>query len=137
MSEVDRSMLRANIRWCVRILAGLGERFGNSGLSLASGVDLLVVKVQNVAKLDNFLLTRVTDGSESHSVVTNLNGVSSNSRLAAAFLPPREIGGVVSEAMFLGEGERPENPGSRLSEETAEVKEAASILYEEVARHSR
>ena len=133
-SKDDHSLLRANIRWCLRTLNGLGDRFGNSGATLAAGVDLVVVQVKNVAKQGNFLKTTVTDGVDNYTVVTNLTGVEADSRLAAAFLPPREIGGTVSEAMFLGSGKRTEAPGTVLSEEQVDAKEAAGILFEEVAR---
>jgi len=130
-SKDDHSLLRANIRWCLRILNGLGNRFGNSGASLASGVDLVVVQVKNVAKQGSFLKTIVTDGADNYTVITNLTGVQTDSKLAVAFLPPREIGGTVSEAMFLGSGKRTESPGTVLSEEQVDAKEAAGILFEE------
>lgn len=136
-SKDDRSLLRANIRWCLRILNGLGDRFGNSGATLAAGVDLVVVQVKNVAKQGNFLKTIVTDGIDNYIVVTNLVGVETNSKLAVAFLPPREIGGTVSEAMFLGSGKRTGAPGTMLSEEQVDAKEAAGILFEEAARHHK
>jgi predicted RNA-binding protein with EMAP domain len=131
----DHSLLRANIRWCLRTLQGLRVRLGNSGATLASGVDLVVVQVRNVAKEGGFFKTRVTDGSADYTVVTNLTGVASNSSLAAAFLPPREVGAVVSEAMFLGSEKRTEPPGTVLNEENVDAKEAAGILYEEVVKH--
>ncbi len=133
-SKDDHSLLRANIRWCLRILNGLGDRFGNPGASLAAGVDLVVVQVKNVAKQGSFLKTIVTDGADNYTVVTNLTGVETDSKLAVAFLPPREIGGTVSEAMFLGSGKRTEAAGTVLSEEQVDAKEAASILFEEVAK---
>lgn len=136
-SKDDHSLLRANIRWCLRILNGLGDRFGNSGASLAAGVDLVVVQVRNVAKQGNFLKTIVTDGADNYTVVTNLTGVETDSKLAVAFLPPREIGGTVSEAMFLGSGKRTEAPGTMLSEEQVDAKEAAGILFEEVAKQHK
>jgi predicted RNA-binding protein with EMAP domain len=131
----DTSLLRANLRWCLRTLSSLRERFGNSGATLAAGVDLVVVKVRNVAAQGNFFKTRVTDGAEDYNVVTNLTGVETGSGLAAAFLPPREIGGVVSEAMFLGNEKRQEAPGTILVEEQVDAKEAAGILYEELTKH--
>jgi predicted RNA-binding protein with EMAP domain len=136
-SKDDHSLLRANIRWCLRTLNGLGDRFGNSGATLAAGVDLVVVQVKNVAKQGNFLRTTVTDGADNYTVVTNLTDVETDSKLAVAFLPPREIGGTVSEAMFLGSGKRTEAPGTVLSEEQVDAKEAAGILFEEAARHHK
>ena len=133
----DHSILRANIRWCLRTLQGLKVRFSNPGTSLASGIDLVAVQVRNVAKAGNFLKTRVTDGTSGYTVVTNLTDVASNSELAAAFLPPREIGGAVSEAMFLGSGKRAEAAGTILSEEQVDAKEAAVILFDTVTKHSK
>lgn len=133
----DHSLLRANIRWCLRTLNGLKDRFDNSGATLAAGVDLVVVQVRNVAKQGNFLKTIVTDGADNYTVVTNLTGIETGSKLAAAFLPPREIGGTVSEAMFLGGEKRTEAPGTVLSEEQVEAKEAAGILFEEAAKHHK
>lgn len=130
----DHSLLRANIRWCIRILQGLPQRLANSGSSLAAGIDLMVVKVQNIIKQNHFHVSRVTDGSETYTVVTNLDGIRVNNQLAAAFLPPREIGNTVSEAMFLGLIERFEEPGTLLAENQEDASEAASILYEEVQK---
>lgn len=133
----DQSMLRADIRWCLRTLKGLQDRLSNSGASLAAGVDLAVVQVRNTAKEGAFLKTRVTDGAADYTVVTNLTGIETNSRLAAAFLPPREIGGTVSEAMFLGSEKQTGDPGTILGEEQVDAKDAAGILYEEVAKHPK
>lgn len=136
-SKDDHSLLRANIRWCLRILNGLGDRFSNSGATLGAGIDLVVVQVRNVAKQANFLKTIVTDGADNYTVVTNLTHIETDSKLAVAFLPPREIGGTVSEAMFLGSEKRTEAPGTVLSEEQVDAKEAAGILFEEVAKHHK
>ncbi len=133
----DRSILRANVRWCLRTLSGLQDRLNNSGTNLAAGVDLVVVQVRNVVKTGNFSKTRVTDGAAGYTVVTNLTDVETNSKLAAAFLPPREIGDTVSEAMFLGSGKRTEDTGTVLGEEQVDAKEAAAILYEEAAKHPK
>jgi predicted RNA-binding protein with EMAP domain len=133
-SRDDQSLLRANIRWCIRIFQGLPQRLANSGLSLAAGIDLVVVKVQSKIKQGNFYITRVSDGSDTYAVVTNLNGIRLNHKVAAAFLPPRDIGGTVSEAMFLGLAERSEVPGTLLEESQTNAAEAAAILFEEVKK---
>ena len=133
----DHSLLRATIRWCLRTLHGLPGRFANSGTTLAAGVDLVVVQVRNAAPGGNFLKTIVTDGKADYTVVTNLTGLKTHAKLAAAFLPPREIGGTVSEAMFLGSGLRTEATGTVLSDKQADAAEAAAILYDEVAKHPK
>jgi predicted RNA-binding protein with EMAP domain len=132
-SKDDHSLLRANIRWCLRILNGLGDRFSNSGATMAAGVDLVVVQVRNMAKQGNFLKTIVTDRDNNYTIVTNLTNIETDSKLAVAFLPPREIGGTISEAMFLSSEKRTEDPGTVLSEEQVDAKEAAAILFKEAA----
>ena len=75
--------------------------------------------------------TRVTDGVSDYTVVTNMTAVEKNDKLAVAYLPPREIFGTVSEAMFLGSEKRPEDPGTLLSDDQVDTREAASILYKQ------
>jgi predicted RNA-binding protein with EMAP domain len=133
----DASLKRANVRWCLRTLGGFRDRLGNAGATLASGVDLMAVAVRHVKKSGNFWETAVSDGHHDYTVVTNLGDVKSATVLAVAFLPPREIGGTVSEAMFLGSEKRLEEPGTLLAEDQADAREAAGILYEELARHPK
>ena len=133
----DHSILKANIRWCLRTFTGLKRRFGNSGATLVAGIDLVTVQLRSIVKQGNFWKTRVTDGSEDYTVITNLAGIDNNSKLAVAFLPPREVGGIVSEAMFLGKEKRSENTGTFLDEEHVDAKEAAGILFEEAAKHPK
>jgi predicted RNA-binding protein with EMAP domain len=133
----DGSLLRAQTRWCIRTLAGLQKRFSNSGQTMASGIDIVVVHVRTVTKEGDFFKTRVTDGTSDYTVMTNLSTVGSDSQLAAAFLPPREIGGTVSETMYLGDRLRDEPVGTLLSEEQVDAKDAAGILYDEVSKQVR
>ena len=70
-------------------------------------------------------------------VIINLKTVGSNAHLAVAFLPPREIGGTVSEAMYLGDKKRHEPAGTMLSEGQVDAREAAGILYDEVRKQVR
>ena len=133
----DRSMLRANIRWCFRTLRGLGARLGNSGATVASGVDIVTVLVRSVVPDGDFRKTRVTDGDADYTVMTNLDDVESGTTAAVVFLPPREIGSTVSEAMFLGSETRAEPPGTILAEEAVDAKEAAGILYEELQKRPK
>lgn len=133
----DQSMLRANVRWCLRTLEGLADRLGNSGDALSSGVDLATVQVRNVERRGGFLNTKVTDGITDYTVVTNMMEVESDSLLAAAFLPPREIGNTVSEAMYLGNEKRTEAPGTLLDGGQVNAKDADAILYEELQKHPK
>ena len=98
-------------------------------------VDLLAVEVTNVAKTGKLWLTRVSDGETEYPVVTNLPGVAAGSVLAAAFLPPQEVGGTVSEAMFLGDERRSEDPGTILGDRAVDAREATSVLHDELSKH--
>lgn len=123
-------LLRANFRWCLRTLSGLPRRMKNPGKTLASGVDLVAVQLRSVVPAGPFWSTRVHDGAAEHAVVTNMSGVESGTVLAVAFLPPREVGDGVSEAMFLGSEQRSEEPGTQLTEEQVDAREAAGILHQ-------
>jgi predicted RNA-binding protein with EMAP domain len=127
-------LLKANFRWCLRTLIGFADRFHVPAGSLASGVDLRAVVVRNVAKTGSLWLTRVSDGETEYPVVTNIAGVSTGDVLAVAFLPPREVGGTISEAMFLGEERRGEPAGTILTEDEVDAREATSILHDELAK---
>jgi predicted RNA-binding protein with EMAP domain len=128
-------MVRAQLAWCLRTLAGLGERLANPGTSLATGVDLVTVKVRNLTRNGKLWNTVVTDGAANYTVVTNLSGISPGDVLAVAFLPPREVGGITSEAMYLGGEKRPEPPGTILGEDRVDAREAAGVLHDEITRH--
>jgi predicted RNA-binding protein with EMAP domain len=127
-------LLQAGLAWCLRVLSGLGPRLGNPGTTLASGVDLVALEVRSVVARGSALwLTRATDSTRDYTVVTNLSGVRSGDVLGAAFLPPREVGGEVSEAMYLGADRRGEAAGTVLSEHDADAREVATILHDELA----
>jgi predicted RNA-binding protein with EMAP domain len=52
--------------------------------------------------------------------------------VAAAFLPPREVGGEISEAMYLGPEKCSEPVGTHLTPTQVDAREAASILHEDL-----
>lgn len=134
-SSTAPPLLRANVVWCLRTLQGLSERLRRPARSMAAGVDLVAVRVNNVSRLTPGLWqTRVGDGGAEYTVVTNLAGVTAGQVLAVAFLPPREVGGTISEAMFLGAEARSEAPGEFLPEDRVDAREAASILHDELGR---
>jgi predicted RNA-binding protein with EMAP domain len=127
-------LLKANLEWCLRVLSGLPDRMAKRGSTLASGVDLVVVQVRNVVRKESLWLALVSNRKREFRVVTNLSGIETGDVLAVAFLPPREVGGEISEAMFLGSEKRPEAPGTPLTEDQVDPREAASILHEEIAK---
>jgi len=133
-AEEAPPLLRANVAWCLRTLSGLPGRLEGPADSMAAGADLVVVKVSIVSKLGkhNLWRTRVSDGNTEYTVVTNIPGVRPGDTMAVAFLPPREVGGEVSEAMYLGSEKRTEPPGTPLSPTQVDAREAASILHEDL-----
>jgi predicted RNA-binding protein with EMAP domain len=124
--------IKADLHWVFMVLEGLPERLRRGGESLASGVDLMAVKVRNVVKKDKLWVTRVDNGRRELTVVTNMPGIESGDVLAAAFLEPSIFAGTISEAMFLGKDKRVEPVGSFITEEKANVKEASGIIHRQV-----
>jgi predicted RNA-binding protein with EMAP domain len=133
-AEEAPPMLKANVAWCMRTLSGLRSRLEGPAESMAAGADLVVVEVRIVSKLGKRELwrTRVTDGKSDYTVVTNIPGVRVGDAMAVAFLPPREVGGEISEAMFLGAEKRAEPVGTHLTAYQVDPRDAAAILHEEL-----
>ena len=125
---------RADLVWCFQIFEGLPERLRRQGTSLAAGVDLVTVRVKHVSRRDKLWITRVDAGGRELTVVTNMSGIDAGRVLAAACLPPVELAGTTSEAMFLGQEPRSEAPGTLLDDSVVDAREAASILHEELGR---
>jgi len=124
--------IKADLYWVFMVLEGLPERLKRGGESMASGVDLMAVKVRNVVKKDKLWVTRVDNDIRELTVVTNMPGIASGDVLAAAFLEPSIFAGTISEAMFLGKDKREEPVGTYLSEDKAHVKEASGIIHRQV-----
>jgi predicted RNA-binding protein with EMAP domain len=127
-------MVRADLRWCFRVLEGLTDRLRRPASTLAAGVDLLAVKVKQLTKKDKLWVTRVDAGDSELTVVTNMEGIAPGQVLAAALLPPVELAGTVSEAMYLGKESCAAPPGTLLADDAVDAREAASILHEEASR---
>ena len=75
-------------------------------------VDILAVEIsqtQPVPDSKNLTECRCTDGTRIWRIVTNIQGVKAGSKLACAVLPPVEMMGIVSEAMFLGGDSLPDD----------------------------
>ena len=62
--------------------------------------------------------------------MTNIPKLQLNQTIAAAFLPPREIDGQLSEAMYLGSNERSEAIGTYLTPNQVNLKEVNGILHQ-------
>ncbi|UCE10774.1 MAG: hypothetical protein JSW61_02250 [Candidatus Thorarchaeota archaeon] len=106
------TLVMAEVDYCLRIVDGFRRRLLDHDEDPGFAVDMIAVEVSQVQPLEgskNLRLCRCTDGTRIWQIVTNLEGIRSSSRLACAILPPVEMMGVVSEAMFLGGDSLPES----------------------------
>ncbi len=128
------SLPRSTILWAFNVLSGLGRRFKNSGEKTTHGIDLVTVQIRNIVKNGDLFTTNCTAGQSDFTIVTNIPGLKAGDTLRAALLPPSLVGGVVSEAMFLGSELVNDEPGTLIKPEDVETKEADSILYNELRK---
>ncbi|MDN5358745.1 MAG: hypothetical protein PWP76_588 [Candidatus Diapherotrites archaeon] len=70
-----------------------------------------IVSVSKHPTLNNLRITKVRDAEgKEYTVITNITDVKEGQKAAVVFLPPREFGGVWSEAMFVALNvEKPED----------------------------
>ena len=69
------------------------------------GIDIKTGEIVSVQKLDKLLVCNVNFGDTALTVVTNDLTVKEGNRVGVAILPPSVFMGIVSEGMFLGDGE--------------------------------
>ena len=123
----------ATIRWCNSIFTQVDKLLAvSSNNELASGVPIKVVNVRNVYKKDKYLVTKVDDEKSNYTVMTNIMTVKTGMKMGVAFLPPREIDSIISEAMYLGDKQYDKEVGTLLSPDDVNIKEANSILFSEL-----
>ncbi len=102
----------AEIDYALRIGRGFQHRLVEYGDDPAYAVDLLAVEITQMTAVEaskDLTRCRCTDGSRIWNAVTNLPGIQPGIKLPIAVLPPVEIMGVVSEAMFLSGDPLPES----------------------------
>ena len=131
-STVKISLLTLN--WGVNIFRGLMRRMKVANEELGSGIDFKVLRVRNVQKQGEFLLTRAYDQLQAYTVMTNLLTLRPNTNLAVAMLPPQEVGGTLSEGMYLGDEEREEEAGQFLNPNLLKITEVNAILHQLIHR---
>ena len=119
---------RSRLFWGIRILGRLGPRFLRGEGGMSKGVDLVVAKVRSAVASGNLTVCRLDTGV-GYTSVTNLPGIVSGRSVGVAILPPVEVGGVVSEAMFLGGEEVDGDAGSIIEDDMVDTREIESILY--------
>ena len=94
----------ADVLYSLRIIQGFQERLRKYDEDPAHAVDILVVEITQTEPVEdskNLIACRCTDGSRIWNIVTNLKNVKPGVKLTCAVLPPVEMMGIVSEAMFL------------------------------------
>ncbi|MHA1768862.1 MAG: hypothetical protein ACTSV3_03320 [Candidatus Thorarchaeota archaeon] len=123
----------AEASYVFRIAESFETRMKESPDDPAYAVDILAVEVsqaQPVPESKNLTECRCTDGSRIWRILTNISGVKPKTKLACAVLPPAEMMGIVSEAMFLGGDPLPDDtplgtlhdpPPAALSQARAQV----------------
>lgn len=116
-----------------RIAEGLIQRLEKFDDEPGRAVDILAVEVsqtQAIPNSKNLTECRCTDGTRIWRIITNIQGIKTGTKLACAVLPPIEMMGIVSEAMFLGGEQLPDDvelgvfknpPASALDQARAQV----------------
>jgi len=102
----------AELGYSLRIVQGFPRRLRDYGDDAAFAIDILAVQITETHPLEsskNLTECRCSDGSRVWHVVTNIKGLKPGMKLPCAVLPPVEMMGAVSEAMFLGEEALPES----------------------------
>jgi len=132
LQKVSERMAASWVRFAGVTLAGLRRRLLEGKPSFAHSIEAAWGSVAHVEPIAERLWRLKIDGK--FTVVTNLSGVSSGDVRAFAVLPPRRIGGEISQGMLIeaeGEGE----PGSQTlpvgrseGEVEAALREAAKEL---------
>ena len=122
----------ANLLWAFNILASLSRRLKNPGKKPTHGIDIIAVTIRNINKQEKLWFTRSNAGQREFTIVTNMSGLSAGDTLVAALLPPATVGGVVSQAMFLGPETYDIEAGTLMKPEDLNTREADSILYNEL-----
>ncbi len=102
----------ANVIWASRLLMRFADRLKEPFRpTIEAGIDMQVVGVRNIVPIPNtkLFVSKVYNGTQDFNVVTNLTTLKAGMKVGVAFLPPAVIGGEVSEAMYLGDEEYPED----------------------------
>ena len=108
--------------------------------TIESGIDMQVVGVRSIIPIEgtNLFVSKVYNGKEDFNVVTNLKTLKAGMKVGVAFLPAALVGGEVSEAMYLGDEEYPEDVtyGTPIYED-ADFGGVRNILKQEFMKKSK
>ncbi|MGY5876347.1 MAG: hypothetical protein RTU30_11430 [Candidatus Thorarchaeota archaeon] len=123
----------ADVKYSLSIINGFQEKLQSCGDDPAYAIDILAVEITQLKPVEGaekLTECRCTDGARIWPIVTNLQGLKISTKLACAYLPPIDMMGIVSEAMFLGGDSLPEStqlgplseiPSSALDQARAQV----------------
>lgn len=127
-------MAQASLFWAFRVFSGMARRFRLKGDKPSCGIDLVAVQIRNIARSGKLYRTKCLAGPMDMTIMTNIEGLKTGDTLGAAFLPPAVVGGIVSEAMFLGSEPLTIEPGTFLDPSATDTKEADGILVSEFGK---
>ena len=111
-ATMNETLSLADVFYAFRITESLIQKLREFDDEPAHAVDIIAVEVSQVQAVPdskNLFECRCTDGSRIWKIVTNIHGIEAGSKLACAVLPPVDMMGVVSEAMFLGGDSLPDD----------------------------
>lgn len=112
--SVKEKLILAEVHYALGIIEGFEQRLLAANDDPAHSVDILAVEISQTKAVDssaNLKTCRCTDGSRIWTIVTNIPTVVIGMKLFCAVLPPVEMMGIISEAMFLGGEPLPESMG--------------------------
>ena len=102
----------SSVIWASKLLIRFPDRLKEPFRpTIEAGIDMQVVGIRNIVPIPDtkLFVSKVYNGTEDFTVVTNLTTLKAGMKVGVAFLPPAMFGGEVSEAMFLGDEEYPED----------------------------
>jgi predicted RNA-binding protein with EMAP domain len=103
-TTVKELLVAADLDYSLRVVKGIQQKFREFSDDPAFAIDILAVEIsgiQSVPDSKNLSECRCTDGTRIWRVLTNIQELKSGTKLPCAVLPPSEMMGIVSEAMFL------------------------------------
>jgi predicted RNA-binding protein with EMAP domain len=103
--SVKEKFVHAEIKYALRTIERFRNRLTDFNEDPGHAIDILAVEItqsKSIEGSDNLTECRCTDGTRIWTIVTNIKEISVGTKLSCAVLPPVEMMGVVSEAMFLG-----------------------------------
>ncbi len=109
--SAKEQLVVAEVHYSLSIVSGFQGKLQSHGDDPAFAVDILAVEITQLKPVEGaekLTECRCTDGTRIWQIVTNLQGLITSTKLACAYLPPVDMMGVVSEAMFLGGDSLPE-----------------------------